>query len=241
MTPMIAIKDLSVSYAKKPALWSVDVDFSEGTLNGVVGPNGAGKSTLLKSMVGLANIVGGEVTFRGKKFHDYKNKISYMPQRDSVDWDFPADVWDLVMMGRDVKRGLFSWPSNLDRKIVVECLERVGLLPLKSRPLSSLSGGQRQRAFFARALAQEPEIFLLDEPFAGVDAATEKSLLALLRHLSSVEKKTIVVVHHDLSTARKIFDNILLLNTRLIDFGPASNVLSSDNIEKAYGVNLNLS
>jgi manganese/zinc/iron transport system ATP- binding protein len=237
--PVIELHDLSVSYDKKPVLWGVDFSLPSGKLIGIVGPNGAGKSTLLKSMMGLIPLSSGYIHFFGKSLDEARTRVSYVPQRESVDWDFPTSVSDVVMMGRFPKMGLLKRPSAHDKAVVAECIEKVGLTDFRSRQIAELSGGQQQRVFIARALAQEADVYLMDEPFAGVDAATEKTLLSLMQAIAA-EGKTIIVVHHDLHSVARYFEWIILLNMRLVASGPAQEVLNSDLLQEAYGGKLTL-
>ncbi|NOX98801.1 MAG: ABC transporter ATP-binding protein, partial [Verrucomicrobia bacterium] len=189
--------DLSVAYHKKPVLYGVDLAIPKGQLVGIVGPNGAGKSTLIKAVMGLLPLRSGWVEVFGQPFGKTKTQVGYVPQRESVDWDFPVNVMDVVMMGRYGKLGLFHRPKKEDREVARECLDKVKMLPFANRQISNLSGGQQQRVFLARALAQESDLYLMDEPFAGVDAATESAIIELLKELKN-RGKTILVVHHDL-------------------------------------------
>lgn len=237
--PALEVSHLSVSYTQKPVLWSVDLSIPQGKIVGVVGPNGAGKSTLLKSIMNIIPVSGGEIQLFGKKLDEVRTRVSYVPQRESVDWDFPASVFDVVMMGRYGKLGLFQRPQKKDREIVMECLEKVSMEGFSSRQISQLSGGQQQRVFIARALAQEADFYLLDEPFAGVDAATEEAIIQLLRKMAS-ESKTLLVVHHDLQSVQNYFDWMILLNVHLVASGPTQEVYNEENIQKAYGGKLTL-
>lgn len=236
--PVIEVQKLSVKYDKKTVLLNVDLRVPSGKLLGIVGPNGAGKSTFLKALVGLVEPASGSIRFFNGSFVENRRKVAYIPQRESVDWDFPASVWDVVMMGRDVRRSFWRWATERDRNLVQEALEQVGMWSLKARPIGSLSGGQQQRVFFARALAQQADVFLLDEPFSGMDALTQEALLTLLQDLVQNKGKTVLVVHHDLGTAKQCFDEIVLLNVQLIDFGSAAQVLTPEKLRAAYGVSL---
>lgn len=235
----LEVHDLTVAYYKKPVLYGIDLKVPSGALIGVVGPNGAGKSTLIKAIMGLVPISGGWVKLFGKTFKQAVNRVGYVPQRESVDWDFPVNVLDVVMMGRYGRLGLFKWPGKKDRDFARECLDKVKMLPFSERQIANLSGGQQQRVFLARALAQESDIYFMDEPFAGVDAATEASIVELLSELKA-RGKTIMVVHHDLSTAQKYFDHILMLNMRMVAYGPTKDVFTLDNLQKTYGGRLNI-
>lgn len=231
--------DLSVAYHKKPVLYGVDLAIPKGQLVGIVGPNGAGKSTLIKAVMGLLPMRSGWVEVFGQPFSKSKIRVGYVPQRESVDWDFPVNVMDVVMMGRYGKLGLFRRPKAEDREIARECLDKVKMLPFANRQISNLSGGQQQRVFLARALAQESDLYLMDEPFAGVDAATEAAIIELLKELKN-RGKTILVVHHDLTTARQYFDSLVLLNMRVVVYGPTEEVFTVDQLQKTYGGRLTL-
>lgn len=238
-TPALELHDLSVSYQKKPVLYGVDLAIPEGSLVGLIGPNGAGKSTLIKAVMGLLPLNGGWVKVFGEPFDRAKQRVGYVPQRESVDWDFPVNVMDVVLMGRYGKLGLFKRPRKEDHDKAREALDKVSMLPFANRQISNLSGGQQQRVFLARALAQESDLYLMDEPFAGVDAATESAIIALLQDLKR-RGKTILVVHHDLTTAREYFDRLVLLNMRVVASGPTDEVFNVDLLQKTYGGRLTL-
>lgn len=231
--------DLTVAYEKRPVLYGVDVKVPEGKLVGIIGPNGAGKSTFIKAIMGIVGTSGGWVKVFGKSFAKNAKRVGYVPQRESVDWDFPVSVMDVVLMGRYGKLGLMGRVSKGDREIAEACLAKVGMLPYAKRQISNLSGGQQQRVFLARALAQESDLYLMDEPFVGVDAATEAAIIELLRELKN-RGKTILVVHHDLPTAQKYFDMLLLLNMRLVAFGETSEVFTQELLQKTYGGRLTI-
>ena len=235
----IEIHDMTVSYNKRPVLYGIDLHIPQGQLIGIVGPNGAGKSTLIKAIMGLVPKSSGYVKIYGKSYRENKELVGYVPQREDVDWDFPVNVMDVVMMGRYGKRGLFRRPSREDRKIARESLEKVGMLPFANRQISNLSGGQQQRVFLARALAQDSDVYLMDEPFAGVDAATESSIITLLETLRD-RGKTILVVHHDLPTAKTYFDSLVLLNMRVVAFGPTEEVFTNELLQATYGGRLTI-
>ncbi len=237
--PIIEIHDLSVSYEKKPVLWDVDLTLPAGKLIGIIGPNGAGKSTLLKAIMGLLQLNSGYINILDKPLKEVRNRISYVPQRESVDWDFPTSVYDVVMMGRYGQLGLLKRPKKSDREIVMDSLGKVGMESYKDRQISQLSGGQQQRVFLARALAQQADIYFMDEPFAGVDASTEKAIVELLRQMS-VEKKTVIVVHHDLQSVARYFDWIILLNMRLVASGPIEEAFTPELLQETYGGKLTL-
>lgn len=231
--------DLTVAYEKRPVLYGVDVQVPEGMLVGIVGPNGAGKSTLIKAIMGIVPTAGGWVKVFGKGFRENARRVGYVPQRESVDWDFPVNVMDVVLMGRYGKLGLMGRVGKEDRMFASECLDKVGMLPYAKRQISNLSGGQQQRVFLARALAQQSDLYLMDEPFVGVDAATEAAIIELLRELKG-QGKTIMVVHHDLPTAQQYFDMLLLLNMRLVAFGKTEDVFTQELLQKTYGGRLTI-
>lgn len=232
--PAVEFHDLTVAYERKPVLWNIDMTLPKGALIGVIGPNGAGKSTLIKAAMGLLPLGSGYVRMFDQPLDAVRHRVSYVPQRESVDWDFPTSVMDVVMMGRYGKLGLFRRPGKADREIVTQCLEKVGMLPFIKRQIAQLSGGQQQRVFLARALAQEADLYLMDEPFAGVDAATEKAILGILQALAA-QGKTVIVVHHDLQSAAEFFDWIVLLNMRLVASGPIHQVFTQQLLQEAYG------
>jgi manganese/zinc/iron transport system ATP- binding protein len=238
MSPL-EIHDLTVSYHKKPVLWGIDLVVPPGKLVGIVGPNGAGKSTLIKAAMGLMPLNSGWVKVFGEPVRKNLKRVGYVPQRESVDWDFPVTVMDVVLMGRYGRLGLLKRPGKQDREVARECLEKVKMLPYANRQISNLSGGQQQRVFLARALAQESDLYFMDEPFAGVDAATESAIIALLQELKE-KGKTLLVVHHDLPTARNYFDMLLLLNMRVVAFGPTEEVFTNELLQKTYGGRLTI-
>ncbi|SFN89144.1 manganese/zinc/iron transport system ATP-binding protein [Algoriphagus ornithinivorans] len=237
--PILEIHDLTVSYDQSPVLWNVDLSLPEGKLIGILGPNGAGKSTLIKAIMGLVQASGGYVKIFNKDLEQVRNRISYVPQRESVDWNFPASVLDVVLMGTYGKLGLFKRPGKKEKELAHNCLEKVGMNAFASRQISELSGGQQQRVFIARALAQEADLYLMDEPFAGVDMATETAIFQLLQEMSK-EGKTIVVVHHDIHSAMSYFEWIIMLNLHLVASGPKQEVVSEELLRKTYGGKLNL-
>jgi manganese/zinc/iron transport system ATP- binding protein len=235
----LEVHDLTVAYHRKPVLWGVDFAVPRGQLVGIVGPNGAGKSTLIKAAMGLLPLSSGWVKIFGQPVRKNFRRIGYMPQRESVDWDFPVSVMDVVLMGRYGRLGLLRRPRRADREIARACLEKVHMLPYADRQISNLSGGQQQRVFLARALAQESDLYFMDEPFAGVDAATETAIITLLHELRD-KGKTLLVVHHDLPTARHYFDMLLLLNMRVVAFGPTEQVFTGELLQKTYGGRLTI-
>ena len=235
----LEIHDQTAGYHKKPVLWGIDLQVPKGKLVGIVGPNGAGKSTLIKAIMGLVPPSSGWVKIFGKPYNENRRRVGYVPQRESVDWDFPVTVMDVVMMGRYGHVGWFKRPKKADREIARDCLDKVKMLPFAKRQISNLSGGQQQRVFLARALAQESDIYFMDEPFAGVDAATETAIIALLHELRE-KGKTLLVVHHDLPTARNYFDQLLLLNMRVVAYGETEKVFTYELLQKTYGGRLTM-
>ncbi|QDV32627.1 metal ABC transporter ATP-binding protein [Tautonia plasticadhaerens] len=232
--PVLDVHDVTVAYHRKPVLWDVDLTIDRPCLAGIVGPNGAGKSTLIKAILGLVPMASGSVRILGEPSKSQRRLIGYVPQRESVDWDFPVTVLDVVLMGSYGRLGWFRRPGRAERAWSLECLERVGMAHLADRQIGQLSGGQQQRTFLARALAQRAEVYFMDEPMAGVDAATESAIFRLLRDLRS-DGKTVFVVHHDLRTVPEYFDHVILLNMRLIAQGPTASTFTPENLRKAYG------
>ena len=237
--PAVEVHDLTVTYHKKPVLWDIDLTLPRGSIIGIIGPNGAGKSTLIKAMMDLVPHSSGYVRIFNRDIDEVRNKVSYVPQKESVDWDFPASVMDVVLMGRYARLGLFKRPRKADREVALDCLKKVGMEAYKSRQIAQLSGGQQQRVFLARALAQEADIYFMDEPFAGVDAATEQAVIELLREMSE-KGKTVVVIHHDIQSALEYFNWIVLLNMRLVASGPTAQTLIPSLLEETYGGKLTL-
>lgn len=232
---VVKVEDLTVAYDSKPVLWDIDLKIPKGKLMAVVGPNGAGKTTLIKAMLGLLKPVSGTVRFfdENSSGRALKKKIGYVPQSGTVDWDFPATVHDVVLMGCYGKLGWVRRPRKTDLELTKETLAKVGMLEYANRQISQLSGGQQQRVFLARALAQEAEVYFMDEPFKGVDAKTERAIVALLKELKEQEK-TVVVVHHDLQTVRDYFDWVTLINVRVVSSGPVENVFHEENLKETY-------
>lgn len=224
----ISIDNLAVAYDIDPVIWNVTVDIEKSKMTAIVGPNGAGKSTLFKAILGLIKPLTGKVNIK-----DGNELFSYVPQTSSIDWDFPATVFDVVLMGRYYKLGWFKRPTKEDKEIALRALQKVELEEFKDRQINDLSGGQKQRVFLARALAQETDLYLLDEPFQGVDAHSEKTIVAILKNLVS-EGKTIVVVHHDLQTISEYFDNVILINQNIVASGAVKEVFTDDNIKDTY-------
>ena len=230
----IRVEDLTVAYGEKPVLWDVDMAVPPGVLMAVIGPNGAGKTTMIKAIMGLVRPVAGFVSIFGKPYLDQRRLVGYVPQRNSVDWDFPTSVLDVVVMGRYGVLGWLRRPGRADRKAAVGALEKVGMADLADRQISQLSGGQQQRVFLARALVQDARVYLMDEPFQGVDATTERAIVTLLKGMRS-EGKTVVVVHHDLQTVPEYFDWVTLLNVRCVASGPVEEAFVDRNLRLTYG------
>jgi manganese/zinc/iron transport system ATP- binding protein len=239
MDPILDIHDVTVAYHRRPVLWDIDLTLNEPALVGVIGPNGAGKSTLIKAILGLVPLASGSVRIHGQPVAAQRARIGYFPQRNSVDWDFPVSVFDVVLMGTYGRLGWFRRPRARDRAWARECLTRVGLKELADQQIGQLSGGQQQRTFLARALAQRSEIYFMDEPMAGVDAATERVIFSVLQELRD-QGKTVMVVHHDLRTVPQYFDQVILLNTRLVASGPTETVFTRENLRKTYGGRLSI-
>ena len=235
--PAIRVRDLTVSYGPVPALLDVSVDIPKGQLVGVIGPNGSGKSTLIKSILGFVKPDVGRIEIFGMDVSLAKGKVAYVPQRGAVDWDFPITVREVAVMGRYGHRRWWRDLSREDYRYADEALEKVRMSEFKKRQIGQLSGGQQQRVFMARALAQDADILLLDEPFAGVDAATETAILDVLEETKQLGK-TLVVVHHDLGTAAGYFDLLILLKQRLFGFGPPSIVLDPQLLCDVYEGNM---
>lgn len=235
----LSVYDLTVAYHRKPVIWDVAFDLPQGSLVGIVGPNGAGKSTLLKAVMDLVPRASGRVEVFGQSYREARHRVGYVPQRESVDWDFPVDALDVVSMGLYSRIG-WLWPvRKKHRQIAMQALDRVGIADLAKRQISQLSGGQQQRTFLARALVQDADLYLMDEPFAAVDAATEKAIVAILQELKS-RGKTTVVIHHDLQTVSEYFDYVVLLNMRVVAHGPVDETFTQDNLQKTYGGRLTL-
>jgi manganese/zinc/iron transport system ATP- binding protein len=234
MTPVLDIHDVTVAYQRKPVLWDVDLVIHKPQLVAVVGPNGAGKSTLIKTVLGLLPMASGSVRIFGKPVAAVRKRVGYVPQRESVDWDFPVSVLDVVLMGTYGQLGWFRRPGKAERTWAHQCLAKVGLLDYERQQIGQLSGGQQQRVFLARALAQRADVYFMDEPMAGVDAATERIIFELLAELRQ-EGKTIIAVHHDLRTVPEYFDYVALLNVRLVASGPVATTFTPENLQKTYG------
>lgn len=235
----LSIQDLTVAWHRKPVIWDVEFDVAPGQLVGIVGPNGAGKSTLLKAVMDLVPRASGRISIFGKPWKQNRNRVGYVPQRESVDWDFPVSVLDVVTMGLYGQIGWFRPVTRKHRQIAREALDRVGIGDFADRQISQLSGGQQQRTFLARALVQNADLYLLDEPFAAVDAATEQAIIEILRSMRQAGK-TAIVIHHDLHTVPTYFDSVVLLNMRVVAQGPTSTVFTRENLERTYGGRLTL-
>ncbi|MHC5023740.1 MAG: metal ABC transporter ATP-binding protein [Planctomycetota bacterium] len=235
----LSIHDMTVAYHRKPVLWDVDFDAPEGRLVGIVGPNGAGKSTLIKACLELVPKASGRVLVYGKPYRKQRHLVGYVPQRETVDWDFPVNALDVVTMGRYGRIGWCRPVTRSHRAAALDALERVGMAAFAKRQISQLSGGQQQRVFLARALAQDARLYLMDEPFAGVDAATEQAIISLLHSLREAGR-TVLVVHHDLQTVPQYFDHVMLLNMRIVAAGPTRDVFTPENLRKTYGGRLTL-
>lgn len=231
--PVVEIRDLTVAYNENPVVWDVDLDVEPGKVTAIVGPNGAGKSTMLKAVLGLVPIAAGHVRIFGDDLRNVRSRVAYIPQRRTVDWDFPTDALDVVTMGRYGQIGWLRRPRKRDLQIALDCLAKVGLADLAKRQISQLSGGQQQRVFLARALAQEADLYLMDEPFVGVDAVTERTIVALLHEVRNAGK-TVVAVHHDLQSVPEYFDNVGLLNVKLIASGRVDEVFTEENLRLTY-------
>lgn len=230
----LSVDDLTVAYNSKPAIWDIDLEVPEGVLMGIVGPNGAGKSTFIKSVLNLIPRAAGTVRFYGKPYEQARSLVGYVPQRGSVDWDFPTSVVDVVTMGLYGKLGWFRRPGRKEREQALHALDQVGMADYAERQISQLSGGQQQRTFLARALVQDAQIYFMDEPFAAVDAVTERAIVAILRELRDRDK-TVLVVHHDLQTVEDYFDWVTLLNVEVIASGPTAKVFTPETLQKTYG------
>jgi manganese/zinc/iron transport system ATP- binding protein len=230
----IQVTDLTVAYQAKPVLWDIDLYVPSGILMAIVGPNGAGKTTLIKSILGLIPAAAGQVLIHGQPYDEQRQLVAYVPQRGSVDWDFPTSVLDVVMMGRYGTLGWIRRPGQEEKEMAKAALAKVGMADYSQRQISQLSGGQQQRVFLARALVQDAQVYFMDEPFQGVDATTERAIIALLKELREAGK-TVVAVHHDLQTVPEYFDWVTLLNVRRVASGPVDQVFTDDNLRLTYG------
>ncbi len=235
----LAVDDLTVAYHRKPVIWDIGFSIPPGSLVGIVGPNGAGKSTLLKAVLDLVPRASGRVTVFGKPYGQNRHRVGYVPQRESVDWDFPISALDVVTMGLYREIGWCRPVRKRHKEAARHALQEVGIADLADRQISQLSGGQQQRTFLARALVQNADLYLMDEPFAAVDASTEKAIVDLL-HRMKKDGKTAIVIHHDLQTVPEYFDYVVLLNMRIVAHGPTGKVFTPENLEKTYGGRLTL-
>jgi len=235
----LSVDDLTVAYHRKPVIWDIGFDVPPGSLVGIVGPNGAGKSTLLRAVMDLTPRASGRIRVFGKSYRQNRHRVGYVPQRESVDWDFPVDALDVVAMGLYGKIGWFLPVRRRHREAAIEALDRVGIADLAHRQISQLSGGQQQRTFLARALVQDADLYLMDEPFAAVDASTERAIVDILRQMKQ-SGKTAVVIHHDLTTVPAYFDYVVLLNMRVVAHGLVDDVFTPENLQKTYGGRLTL-
>ncbi|WP_151409819.1 metal ABC transporter ATP-binding protein [Anaerococcus sp. Marseille-P9784] len=230
---IIKVEDMTIAYADKPVLWDNDIEIINNSITAIIGPNGAGKSTLIKGILNLQKKLSGSVLIMGKSFDEVKKKIAYIPQTASVNWDFPTTVQDVVLMGRYVHLGWLKRPTKADYDLARKALEKIGMQDFEDRQISELSGGQRQRVFIARAIAQDADIYFMDEPLAGVDKVTEKVIFDFMKD-SQMKGKTSIVVHHDLNTIEKYFDHIVILNKKVIAQGPVSEAFTKENVDKAF-------
>jgi len=235
----LSIHDLTVAYDRRPVLWDVDLDVPRGCLAAIVGPNGAGKSTLIKSCLDLLPRISGDVRIFGETWRAVRKRVAYVPQRESVDWDFPVSALDVVAMGTYARLGWLRPVGRKQKKSAMQALDRVGLADYAHRQISQLSGGQQQRVFLARALVQDADLYLMDEPFSSVDAATEQAIVEVLRALRQ-SGATLVVVHHDLQTVAEYFEHVILLNMRVVASGPMAETLTHENLRATYGGRLTL-
>jgi len=239
MKGTVNVSNLSVSFYGNEVVRNISFSFNTGNLIGIIGPNGAGKSTLLKAILGLIPKDSGEVEICGQPVKKVRKNIAYVPQRSNIDWDFPIVVRDTVLLGTYPKLGLFRRPKKSDKEWAYHCLEKVGMQKYSNRQISELSGGQQQRVFLARALAQKADFFFLDEPFVGIDAASEETIINILKELRN-EGKTVFVVHHDLTKVEDYFNELILMNKELIESGPVQNVIRPELMTRAYSMDFNL-
>ncbi len=236
----VRVDDLTVAYKYKPVLWDIDLAVPRGILMAIVGPNGAGKSTLIKAILGIVKPIAGNVSIFGKPYKKNRFLVAYVPQKGSVDWDFPTTALDVVMMGTYGRLGWIKRPGAKEKKAALEALDQVGMLEFRDRQISQLSGGQQQRIFLARALVQDALVYFMDEPFQGVDATTEKAIINILKKLRE-SGKTVAVVHHDLQTVPEYFDWVTFLNVKKVATGPVKDIFNDDNLTKTYGINFKVS
>lgn len=232
--PALTVRDLTVAYQEDPVLWDLDLTVPSGTLMGIIGPNGAGKTTLLQAVLGIVEPAAGQVRVFGAPYEEQRHRVGYVPQRGSVDWDFPTDALDVVLMGLYGRLGWCRRPGAQEREEAYAALEQVGMADYADRQISQLSGGQQQRVFLARALVQKADLYFMDEPLQGVDATTERAIFDILRTLQTRDR-TVVAVHHDLQTVPEYFDHVLLLNVRRIASGAVEDVFTEENLRRTYG------
>ena len=233
-TIAVRITDLTVAYEETPVLWDIDLEVPAGSIMGIVGPNGAGKSTLIKAIMGIVPAAGGEIRIFDRSFREQRHRVGYVPQRTSVDWDFPTTVLDVVLMGTYGSLGWFRRPGKEQLDAAWHAIERVSMTEYAGRQISELSGGQQQRTFLARALVQNADIYLMDEPFQGVDARTERAIVQILRQMRQ-QGRTLIIVHHDLQTVEEYFDLVAMLNVRIVACGPVEAVFGEENLRRTYG------
>lgn len=239
MSHAVQVQKLHVSYDGEEVVSNINFSFDSGNIIGIIGPNGAGKSTLMKSVLGLIPRDKGDITFHGKGIKEIRRKVAYVPQRSNIDWDFPITVRDTVLLGTYPSLRVFQRPKKAEKQLALSCLEQVGMEDFGNRQIGELSGGQQQRVFLARALAQQADFFFLDEPFVGIDVASERTIIKILKDLRD-QNKTVFVVHHDLATVEDYFDELVIINKELIDAGPVQTVFQSDLVTKAYNVDLSI-
>ncbi len=239
MGHIIHVEDLTVSYGENPILWDADVEIEEHSLTAIIGPNGAGKSTLLKCILGFLKPLSGKVLIFGQSLSKVRDRIAYVPQTSSVNWDFPITVEDVVLMGRYSSLGMFRKPKKKDREIAIDALREMQLLPYKNKQISELSGGQKQRVFISRGLCQDADLLIMDEPLAGVDRTSEEIIIHKLKELQR-QGKTVVCVHHDLNTIREYFDHVVMINRYIVASGDLEGTLTKDNLKKTYLENRNV-
>lgn len=236
----VTVDDLTVAYKYKPVLWDIDLVIPEGILMAIVGPNGAGKTTLIKAILNIIKPIAGNILIYGKPYQKNRSLVAYVPQKGSVDWDFPTTALDLVIMGTYGKLGWIKRPGKAEKNAALGALEKVGMIEYRNRQISQLSGGQQQRIFLARALVQNAMIYFMDEPFQGVDATTEKAIINILKELR-IAGKTVIVVHHDLQTVPEYFDWVTFLNVKKVATGPVKDIFNDENLTKTYGINFKVS
>lgn len=239
MSQTVDVQNLHVSYDGEEVISDINFSFNSGKIIGIIGPNGAGKSTLMKAILGLIPRDKGNVTFHERSIKDVRRKIAYVPQRSNIDWDFPITVRDTVLLGTYPNLKVFQRPKKAEKQFALSCLEQVGMENFSKRQISELSGGQQQRVFLARALAQQADFFFLDEPFVGIDVASEQTIIKILKDLRD-QNKTVFVVHHDLATVEDYFDELVIINKELIEAGPVQTVFKSDLVTKAYNVDFSI-